>query len=80
MREEDLGKRWPLTVSEGTVSCEGAGEVYFEAQGTKYAVNGLAMENSKFPRIDAIWANAPGLGRLKVNIGPVIDRGLELCE
>lgn len=34
---------WPLTVEEGIVSCEGAGEVYFMAEGRRHAVNGLAI-------------------------------------
>ncbi|MGH2788898.1 MAG: DUF2511 domain-containing protein [Actinomycetota bacterium] len=79
MSRSDLGGDWPLTVEEGVVSCEGAGEVYFTAEGTKYAVNGLAQGASNGPDIDAIWADDPGGGGLKINIGPIIDRGLELC-
>jgi hypothetical protein len=45
---------------------------------TTYAVNGLAEGSGKYANIDSIWADAPG--GLKKNIGPLIDRGLQLCE
>ena len=80
MSQDDLGSDWPLTVDEGVVSCEGAGEVYFTAGGTTYAVNGLALRNDDVPEVDAIWADDPDVKGLKVNIGPIIDRGLQLCE
>jgi hypothetical protein len=77
LSRSDLGNDWPLTVDEGVVSCEGGGEVYFTADGTTYAVNGLAQGNSDLLDIDAIWADASG--GLKKNMGPIIDAGLELC-
>lgn len=84
MTRADLGADWPLTVDEGVVSCEGIseglGEIYFTAEGTKYAVNGLAQGASEGPDIDVIWADNPEMEGLKINIGPIIDRGLELCE
>jgi hypothetical protein len=83
MRRADLGTDWPLTVDEGTVSCEGIGErlgeVYFTAEGTTYAVNGLAQGASDGPDIDEIWADNLEMEGLKINIGPIIDRGLDLC-
>ncbi|HEX2296249.1 MAG TPA: DUF2511 domain-containing protein [Actinomycetota bacterium] len=80
MTRADYGKDWPLTVDEGIVSCEGAGEVYFEAEGTTYAVNGLALGRYRGPQIDRIWAADPEIKGLKIDIGPIIDTGLELCE
>jgi Protein of unknown function (DUF2511) len=70
----DLGSDWPLTVDSGTLVCEGAGSVTFTVNGTTYAVNGLAEGAD----IDPIWADS-GDG-LKKNIGPLIDRGLSLCD
>ena len=79
-----FGADWPLTVEEGTVSCEGIseglGEVYFSAEGTTYAVNGLAQGASDGPDIDLIWADNPEIKGTKINIHPIIERGLELCE
>lgn len=80
MSKGELGKDWPLTVEEGIVRCEGASEVYFTAEGRTYAVNGMAMTVSDLPEIDAIWADNPDIKGLKINIGPIIDRGLELCN
>ncbi|WP_258043809.1 YebY family protein [Mycobacterium kansasii] len=75
---------WPLTVPEGTLACESLGErmgrVTFTApDGTTYAVNGLAKGTDRWAEIDAIWASYPEDPLAKVNIGPLIDRGLSLC-
>ena len=80
MSRAELGDDWPLTTEEGIVSCEGAGEVYFTTNGTHYAVNGLANGLDNAPDIEAIWADDPKMKGLKINIGPIIDRGLELCD
>jgi hypothetical protein len=77
--QAEFGDDWPLTVSEGTLRCE-ASKVTFEADGTVYAVNGTARADDSYSDIDSIWADDPsGLG-LKKNIGPLIDRGLLLCN
>lgn len=81
MSRADLGDDWPLTVESGIVRCEGAGEIYFDAaNGTTYAVNGLALGRDTAPKIDPIWANNPDIKGTKINIGPIIDQGLELCD
>ena len=76
---------WPLTVSEGVVRCEGSdgsGSVIFRApDGTDYAVNGTAQTvKQDLPEIEAIWKKDPDVPGTRINIGPVIDRGLELCK
>lgn len=75
--QSDFGSDWPLTVDSGTLACGGAGEVTFTANGTTYAVNGLAKAATVFPDIDPIWAKGEGAPRK--DIGPLIQRGLELC-
>jgi hypothetical protein len=76
---EDMGDNWPLTVDGGTLHCEGAGAVTFTTDdGTTYAVNGLALGMHKWPDIDPLWADASG--GLKKDIGPLIERGLSLCN
>jgi hypothetical protein len=45
-----------------------------------YALNGTAKSANFWPDFDVIWrddSNTPGM---KVNIGPMLDRGLALCE
>lgn len=74
----DYGDEWPLTVESGTLRCDGD-SVIFETGGTEYAVNGLA-DGRGYADIDPIWAPAPEGGGLKLNIGPLLDDGLELCQ
>jgi hypothetical protein len=73
---------WPLTVSHGEVRCEGsagAGAVIFRApDGTDYGVNGTAL-GSGAPRIDPIWKKDPDIPGARVDIRPVLDKGLALC-
>ncbi len=76
----DFGNDWPLTVVQGTLQCEPPGSVVFTTpEGTSYAVNGTAKDATDLPEIDAIWAEGEVEG-LKRNLGPLIQRGLALCE
>jgi hypothetical protein len=75
----DFGSSWPFTVERGVLACEGAGAVTFEAGGTTFAVNGIAA-GQDFADIEPIWRDDPESPGLKINIGPVIDRGLDLCD
>jgi hypothetical protein len=73
------GKEWPLTVDSGTLACEPGSRIIFEADGTTYAVNGLAKGDGSYADIDPIWADdGSGLG-LKVNISDLIEAGQALC-
>lgn len=76
-----FGDAWPLTVEEGTLMCLNGVSVVFEApSGVRYAVNGTAMSLTDYPDIDQIWAaDETGIAPKK-NIGPLLDRGLELCQ
>jgi hypothetical protein len=76
---------WPLTVNKGVVHCDGSGgvgAVIFRApDGTDYAVNGAAKTaRPDLPKIEAIWQKDPAVPGTRINIGPVIDKGLELCK
>ncbi len=78
----DLSGDWPLTVDSGTLHCDGSGgtgKVTFEADGKVYAVNGLAKQ-SGLPEIDEIWKDDPGIPGGKLNIGELLQAGLDLCE
>lgn len=79
----EFGQDWPLTVESGTVEClplsPSLGSVIFtDDGGTTYAVNGTARDHTDFPDIHPIWADAP-FGA-KVDISPIIDAGLSLCD
>jgi hypothetical protein len=70
---------WPLTVSSGTVRCEGSA-VYFEApDGTEYAVNGTARGQDPTPPLEDIWRKDPDLPGTRIDISPVLDAGLATC-
>lgn len=75
-----FGDAWPLTVPEATVECRDDAVVAV-IEGTKYAVNGEAMQ--RYPEMPAIrdsqlWRESKG--GTKVDIGPILDTGLGLCE
>jgi len=70
--------QWPFTVPRGILGCHQPpfpGAVTFNVEGRTYGINGDATE---YPEVDPIWSPAPG--GLRVDIGPMIDRGLKLCE
>jgi len=70
---------WPLTVSSGTLRClDDGGSVVFENDEKTYAVNGTA-DSRGYDDINPIWKDNPSNITPKVNIGPLIDAGLELC-
>lgn len=67
---------WPLTVESGTLRCD-ADSVTIEADGNRWAVNGMAGTRGDGDDIGPIWAE--GDGAPKVDIGALIDAGLDLC-
>ena len=77
---------WPFTVSEGTLLCAPYGvggnqqSVTFVANRRMYAANGTAKGTDQFEDIDAIWKDNPDIPGTKVNIGPILDKGLSLCR
>jgi len=82
-RETWTDGRWPFTVDSATLLCtKGAGgyeRVVVVANGEMYALNGTAKDVGLWPPFEPIWRDDPKAPGLKVNIGPVIDRGLALC-
>jgi hypothetical protein len=81
----DLGDAWPLTVSGGTLRCEGPGAVSFMTdEGIVYAVNGTATEwsrtnNLAWSEIGEIQAEDPATGG-KMKLARLIAAGLRLCN
>ena len=71
---------WPLSAEQGTLICHEVDAVTFTGAGGVYAVNGMAMTRDLGDDIDPIWLDNPELDGLKINIGPLIDLGLTLCE
>lgn len=77
----DYGDEWPLAVTYGRVRCGASRTVTFiDPDGKIWAVNGTAQDLTDYPELDPIWADDPELPGAKINIAPVLDRGLELCD
>lgn len=80
--EADFGAKWPFTFGSGQLACKGSkgvGEVTFAANGTTYALNGLARQTGKYAdgfEIQAKDAN----GLAKGDLNAVIAKGLTLCK
>lgn len=77
-----LGDAWPLTVEDGVLSCttaSGGEAVFFGSGGVIYTVNGWAQTYyPDLPEIDPIWA--AGQYAPKMDISPLIELGLDLCN
>jgi hypothetical protein len=82
----NFGNAWPLTVERGYLRCEESAVdglleqavVFTAPDGTEYGVNGTAQDEG-YPQIDPIWKNSGESFAPKVDIGPLIDKGLSLC-
>jgi hypothetical protein len=86
---EEYGAAWPFTVDRGILKGVRVGKtsdgsplahLTFTAQGKVYAVNGLARGTKKYAEIEDIWAANPEIPGTRIDIGPIIDRGLKLAE
>ena len=80
----DYGKAWPLTVDEGTLSCNSDAVTFTSDDGTTYWVNGTAgdmADEHGWKDIHPNWAASPTpIYGPKKSIGPLIDDGLKLCQ
>jgi hypothetical protein len=70
--QSEFGKRWPFATAQGSLRCEGAGAIILTVRGKDYAVNGMA--GNRYPPIQAVTINPNS------DIGPIISRGLTLCQ
>lgn len=74
--KDDFGDSWPLTVDRGVVANRN-GAIIFRHEGQEYQLNGIAIAQGHQP-IDPIWKNNPNNPSMKLNIGVLINVGLEL--
>jgi hypothetical protein len=74
---------WPFTVSEGVLLCTNAGslpwQVTFTANGVTYAANVTALLAHQYADMTVIMRDSPTIPGTKINLRPVIQRGLALC-
>jgi hypothetical protein len=81
--KQEYGNDWPFSCEKGILSCEQNGLVTFTTGGKTYAINGAARtaaERRGWNEVHPIWRNNPEFPGTKINIGPIIRRGLDLCK
>jgi hypothetical protein len=84
--KEQFGDKWPLTVDAGTVVCvDGASVIFVADNRSKYAVNGTAkskkrMQENGWLDIGEIWKKDPELPGASMDIRPILDAGVALCN
>ena len=79
LKASDYGATWPFTVESGVVECHEDALITFSANnGVTYGLNGTAQA-AGYPSIDRIWKDNPKIPRTKISIGPILDKGLNLC-
>ncbi|WP_042939083.1 DUF2511 domain-containing protein [Rhodococcus sp. AW25M09] len=69
---------WPFTATEGVLMCAAPDRVTFTTDRTMYALNGPAKSAGAFEDVTPIWKDSDFPG-VKVDLGPMIDKGLTLC-
>ena len=82
---DEFGEEWPLTVDGVALYCIGGFVLVEDDEGIYYWVNGgpdvartwFGVETLNIRRI---WRDDPKNPDLKVSIGPIIDRGHEICD
>ena len=73
---------WPFAVASGRVECRNGCEVVFTSNGVTYSINGTAdafASQRGYRDVRPIWADNPAILGTKINIGPIISIGLDLC-
>ncbi|WP_419950532.1 DUF2511 domain-containing protein [Candidatus Palauibacter sp.] len=71
----DFGETWPFTVGSGMLRCGPGDAVTFTADGTVYAVNGVATTFGSGVDIEPIWAYAP-----QPDIGVAVVERLSMAD
>lgn len=73
--------KWPFDVQEMKIRCDGIGHktgaVYFGSEKGTFGLNGKAKQTYRDPRPIWLDIDQPGMG--KIDVGPWIKVGLELC-
>lgn len=82
---QEYGDRWPFTVESGVLECGRSGvtdAVTFTSGGTTYSLNGTAdtFASSKgWADVGPIWRDNPAGPGPKVDLSPLVTRGMALC-
>lgn len=82
---ESFGSPWPFTFEEAYVACHaGQAVTVMDANsGRMYPLNGTARHKASqlgLEPLEPVWRDNPDLPGTKVDVGPVIEKGLSLCQ
>lgn len=75
----EYGDEWPFSVPSGRVDCRPSGSAVFVADGTTYALTGLAQSRG-YADVGPIWLDNPKIPGTKVSLGAITKDALELCH
>lgn len=73
-----FGDAWPFTTSNGILKCENKA-ITFRTNTRTYGINGTAQGRG-FPGPEAVWKVDPSVPGKRMDIGPILDKGLSLCQ
>ena len=89
---ESDGLDWPLDADEGQLHCDPPGAVTITVDGVIYAVNGIALSDSRYVDVAEIQLVDESLAAEmesatgqspdplpRVSVGDLINKGLDLC-
>ena len=84
IRQNEYGVDWPLTVSEGRLSCVWHSErrqivTFITPDGAEYALNGNARSSGFFRSVEPIRQPELNSPQLFKDLNPMIENGLKLC-
>ena len=93
MYRSNMGEEWPLTIEKGYLHCncvergspffqcvKGAVIIHDPLEGVTYSVNNVYVPQVvNSTDIEPIRRTAPEDPSRKLDLGPLIERGLELC-
>ena len=75
---------WPLTIDGGVLTCTTGAVFITDQDGEMWPLNGKARSHhARFgakPGLEPIWRVNQKLAPMRIDIGPLIKRGLALCD
>ena len=75
---------WPLTIAGGVLTCTTGAVFITDQDGEMWPLNGKARSyHARFgakPELEPIWRVNRKLAPMRIDMGPLIKRGLALCD
>ena len=73
---------WPLTVPTAMLPCApGPAAIVETPDGQRFQLNGVASQpRYNAQQLEEIWLTNPEIPGTRINIGPMLDRAVMLCD